>query len=167
VTTRATQTASHTEFLTLPAITTNKTHNPLLPTLLTWLQAIRFPGWSYLGWPSVRSVPLSRLPGVRGVDRIQWQVILHTDQQCVLAEARTITSNNWGNKSKELYDRVAASRRVLTDSGWNVRTICVLDGDLESDAVRELQSGLGFDETYSFAEVVAATPVGEGDRRKS
>lgn len=141
------------------AITTNKTHNPLLATLVEWFNSGDYRGWTRLGWPAVRSVGLNRLPGVADAGRIQWQCILYHGRECILAEARTITANNWGNKSKEMYDRIAASQKILELSGWKVRVVCVLDGDFGADAATELRSGIGFDETYSFAEVVEAVSV--------
>jgi hypothetical protein len=138
------------------AIATNKTHNPLLATLVDWLSSGDHAEWTRLGWPSVRSVGLNRLPGVSAKGRIQWQCIAYQGRECILAEARTITANNWGNKSKEMYDRIAASRRLLESCGWKSRAICVLDGDFEAESAAELRTGIGFDETYSFAELVQA-----------
>ncbi len=136
-------------------ITTNKTHNPCSGPASEWLKA-RYEGFEWFGWPEKRSAAISKLFS-SFVGRIQWQFI-GVDQanyKALFAEVRSITENNWGNKSKELLDRCRETRDFFAGFGdWRVHLVCVLDGDFTSAARDELIQSAAFDEVWSAREVV-------------
>ena len=136
-------------------LTTNSSHNPLAGSILGWLDQ-RFPGHEWNGWPQRRSISLSEAIG-SSVGRRQWQFIGSSKakgQPFIAVEVKSITANNWGNKSKELYDRVAESRAAAKSQGISIRCIGVLDGDVGLEEFAELATGIGYDEVYSIKEVL-------------
>ncbi len=136
-------------------LTTNSSHNPLAGPVLSWLDQ-RFPEYEWKGWPQRRSVSLSEAIGST-VGRRQWQFIGSSRREgypVIAAEVKSITANNWGNKSKELYDRVAESRSAATSQGISIRCIGVLDGDVGREEFMELATGIAYDEVYSIREVL-------------
>lgn len=136
-------------------LTTNSSHNPLAGAVLGWL-AQRFPGYEWKGWPQRRSVSISEAIG-SSVGRRQWQFIGSAkakSQPVIAAEVKSITANHWGDKSKELYDRVAESRAAAKSQGISIRCIGVLDGDVGREEFAELATGIGYDEVYSIKEVL-------------
>jgi hypothetical protein len=135
-------------------LTTNSSHNPLCAPVRTWLET-KHPGFAWSGWPSKRSVSIADALGVKE-GRRQWQFVgISSDKStAIAAEVKSITANNWGNKSKELYDRVAETRRAAWTADVNVICIGVLDGDFGSDEFAELGTGIGYDEVYSIKEVL-------------
>jgi len=135
-------------------LTTNSSHNPLNGVVNEWLMA-RYPSMTWYGWPRTRSRSLqqvdSSIPGRR-----QWQFI-GIDREAQLfcaAEVKSITQNNWGNKSKELYDRVSEARMAANSIGWTCQTICVIDGDLGAEQIAELRTGIGHDEIVCIDDVI-------------
>ncbi|MFY9811622.1 MAG: hypothetical protein WAK59_09775 [Aquabacterium sp.] len=136
-------------------LTTNSSHNPIAGPVFDWL-ALNYPGYVWSGWPQRRSVSLSEALG-SAVGRRQWQFIgkgPDKDAPIVAAEVKSITANNWGNKSKELYDRVAESRDAAAHMGLKIQCIGVLDGDFGQEHFDELASGIGYDQVYSINEVL-------------
>lgn len=135
-------------------IVTNPTHNPLCFPLRQWLHS-EYPDVEWHGWPSVRSVPVSQVLESH-IGRVQWQFVgIPTEGEGVIvAETRSITANNWGNKSKEMYDRVSETRRAFDISGTAGLTIGVVDGDFYPDAVAEIATGIAYDGTHSIIEVL-------------
>lgn len=137
------------------AIVTNPSHNPLCVAVRKWLMK-RFPSFSWFGWPDKRSVALSEIiPGHPG--RVQWQLVgvNHQKHQFVVAETKSVTANHWGDKSKELYDRIAETRRACQLTDYSLLVIGVLDGDIGAEAIDEIRSGRAHDEVYSFDEVIS------------
>lgn len=136
-------------------LTTNSSHNPIVGPIESWLKG-RFPGHEWFGWPDSRSVSVSSvLDSDSG--RRQWQIVgkdLGSDT-FVAGEVKSITGNNWGNKSKELYDRVAETRRAARSMGYKCLCIGVLDGDIGPDQFKELRTGIGYDEVFSISEIIA------------
>lgn len=135
-------------------LTTNSSHNPLNAPLLLWLKN-RFPKHEWQGWPARRSVSISSALGSK-VGRRQWQFIGTSDQlpNVVAVEVKSITGNNWGNKSKELYDRVAETRAACKSLGLTLNCIGVLDGDFGEEQFQELRTGIGYDEVFSITDIV-------------
>lgn len=137
------------------AITTNKSHNPLnilLGSLLRYYHG----QYKMFGWPDVRSVALSHVFDSDTVGRTQWQMIGKSARDGFLfAESRTITLNNWGNKSKEIFDRISEVRLQSSKLGIMCITICLIDGDVDSAVMEELKSSRGYDYVYSVDEAVA------------
>lgn len=135
-------------------LTTNSSHNPLNGVVHLWL-INRYPDLVWHGWPDNRSRSLqqvdSSIPGRR-----QWQFIgiARKAKQFVAAEVKSITQNNWGNKSKELYDRVSEARTAATSIGWQCHTICVIDGDLGAEQIAELRTGIGHDEIVGIDDLI-------------
>jgi hypothetical protein len=136
-------------------LTTNSSHNPLNEIVYPWLRR-RYPGLHWHGWPERRSRSLQDVISPNA-GRRQWQFLgTDDDQQSLLAaEVKSITQNNWGNKSKELYDRVAEARAGARELGWTVHTLCVLDGDFGTEQLQELSTGIGHDELVSIDELLA------------
>ena len=46
------------------------------------------------------------------VCRREWQVWGEYENRIIFGEVKSITDNNWGNKSKELYDRLLDTREI-------------------------------------------------------
>jgi hypothetical protein len=141
------------------AAVTNSTHNPLCIPAAQWVKK-HFPDLEWHGWPARRSVPLRHFfPRHRG--RVEWQ-FAGTDPAgilAVVAEVKSITANNWGNKSKELYDRVSETRAVFAQH-FEAQPIIIgfVDGDFDRDALEELASGRGYDRTYPIEELLLEIP---------
>ncbi len=135
-------------------LTTNSSHNPLNTPVRKWLED-KYPGLNWHGWPAKRSISASDVLGVK-TGRRQWQFIgLNPDgKEVVAAEVKSITANNWGNKSKELYDRVAETRAAAKTARMKLTCIGVLDGDFGKDEFAELSTGIGYDEVYSIKEIL-------------
>ena len=135
------------------AATTNKSHNPLLGPVRSWLVESH-PNYEWLGWPQRLSEPVANV--VAGFDgRLQWQIIGRPKdgRTLIFAEVRSITENNWGNKSKELFDRTQATKQAARAGGLLSNCICFLDGDFSQEAKEEMESGLGFDELHPVTKV--------------
>lgn len=145
-------------------LTTNSSHNPLNEILRRWLER-RFPQVQWQGWPAARSVsPTVVCPEADA--RRQWCVVGRgNDGTLIAAETKAVTANNWGNKSKELYDKVAELRRVAVEANRKSLGILLFDGDLPTEVRRELSSGIGHDEVWSVDEVLAELRGGVGGRR--
>ena len=135
-------------------LTTNSSHNPLNTPVRKWLET-KHPGYTWHGWLNRRSVSVSDVLGVK-VGRRQWQFIgVSADKKTVVsAEVKSITGNNWGNKSKELYDRVAETRATAIAAGVKITCIGILDGDIGKEEFAELGTGIGYDEVYSINEIL-------------
>ena len=115
-------------------LTTNPSHNPLNEILLRWL-TMRFPALEWRGWPNQRGTG----PSVSDDGgRRQWTFVSRTDALVICAEAKSVTANNWGNKSKEIFDRVAELRTACASAGIECLTLLMFDGDLSQDNLREL-----------------------------
>jgi hypothetical protein len=135
-------------------LTTNSSHNPLNEIVHPWLRQ-RFPELEWHGWPERRSRSLQQVIGpVTG--RRQWQFIGvdRANQWFCAAEVKSITQNHWGDKSKELYDRVAETRAGARELGWQSHTVCVLDGDIGTEQIEELKTGIGHDEIVCVDQVL-------------
>ncbi|MBN2191174.1 MAG: hypothetical protein JW751_00010 [Polyangiaceae bacterium] len=134
-------------------LTTNSSHNPLNGLLGRYLR-LRFPDTEWHGWPSRRTVAASAV--IEGADgRRQWGFVGIDGEIVVCAEVKSVTANNWGNKSKELYDRVGELQRVSSVTGRPVRSILMFDGDLSRDALAELGSGIAHDEIWTVDDILA------------
>src|SRR5262249_2993730 len=134
-------------------VVTNPSHTPLGHAVLPWLKE-RFPGAAWRGWPGQRSAAL-RTVFPHHAGRVHWQFIgAEPSGRVIVAEVKSITANNWGNKSKELYDRIAETRRAALDAGARLTAVGVLDGDLDEAGLEEVLSGLAYDETYTIGEVL-------------
>ena len=132
-------------------LTTNPSHNPLNEILLRWL-TMRFPALEWRGWPNQRGTG----PSVSDDGgRRQWTFVSRTDALVICAEAKSVTANNWGNKSKEIFDRVAELRTACASAGIECLTLLMFDGDLSQDNLRELSSGIAHDEIWGVDEVPA------------
>lgn len=136
-------------------LTTNSSHNPLNEVVHSWLHS-KFPNLEWYGWPKKRSCSLEQVLSTT-TGRRQWQFIglSRAEKTIYAAEVKSITQNNWGNKSKELYDRVAETRLAAASIGWQCHTVCVLDGDVGPDQLSELRTGIGHDEIRCIDEVLA------------
>ncbi len=139
-------------------IVTNSSHSPLAGPVFHWLGE-RFPEATWHGWPRQRSADLRiAFPGHAG--RVQWQFLGREPAgRVVVAEVKSVTANNWGNKSKELYDRIAETRRAALDAGATLLVLGILDGDVDAQALEEIKAGHAYDETYTIAEVLGLDPV--------
>lgn len=137
-------------------LTTNSSHNPLAGPIYKWIK-MHYPNHKWFGWPKRRSVTLSQVLG-SNVGRRQWQFIGKSDKspQIVAVEVKSITGNHWGDKSKEIYDRVAESRLAANSMNLSLKCIGVLDGDIGREQFKELESRIGYDEVYSITEIVSA-----------
>jgi len=135
-------------------LTTNSSHNPLNGPMLRWLQ-VKHPKHVWQGWPSRRSVSVSAALGSDS-GRRQWQLIgtSKVNPNVIAVEVKSITGNHWGDKSKEIYDRVAETRAACSSMSLSLVCIGILDGDFGSDQFGELRTGIGYDETYSITEVL-------------
>jgi hypothetical protein len=134
-------------------LTTNSSHNPLNELLWRYLHD-RFPDATWHGWPNKRSVSASVGIGDAG-GRRQWGFIGSLSDLVVCAEVKSVTANHWGDKSKELYDRVGELNRAAAEAGYKVLSILVFDGDLAVDALAELGTGIAHDEIWSVDEILA------------
>jgi hypothetical protein len=135
-------------------LTTNSSHNPLNEVVSIWLKN-KFPNLEWFGWSDRRSVSLQNIFG-EDVGRRQWQFIglNRSEGKFIAGEVKSITQNHWGDKSKELYDRVAETRAAAQQIGWDDHTVCVIDGDVGSEQLEELRTGIGHDEIASIDEVI-------------
>jgi hypothetical protein len=135
-------------------LTTNSSHNPLNEAVSIWLKN-KFPNLEWLGWAERRSVSLQNIFGAN-VGRRQWQFLglNRAEKKFVAGEVKSITQNHWGDKSKELYDRVAETRATAQQIEWDDHTVCVIDGDVSSEQLEELRTGIGHDEIVSVNEVI-------------
>lgn len=136
------------------AIVTNPSHNPLCIPTSEWLH-VRYPEVEWIGWPIKRTAAIRALLPTH-VGRVQWQFLGHAlgSQGIIAAEVKSVTANHWGDKSKEIYDRIAETRHACSTSNVPSFTIGVLDGDLDASAVTELETGRGYDETFSITEIL-------------
>lgn len=132
-------------------LSTNPSHNPLNELAAKWL-AFRYPNAEWLGWPNKRSHNPSLLLGENG--RRQWAFVGRGSFGVICAEVKSVSANHWGDKSKEIFDRVAELRSAASMAGVETLTILVFDGDLSSQNLRELQSGIGHDEVWTVDEVI-------------
>lgn len=134
-------------------LTTNSSHNPLNALLERYLR-LRFPNAEWRGWPVRRTVAVSTV--IAGADgRRQWGFVGIDGDTVVCAETKSVTANNWGNKSKEMYDRVGELQRVSDLTDRAVMSILMFDGDLAGDALAELSSGIAHDEIWTVDEILA------------
>lgn len=132
-------------------LTTHPSHNPLGFMLQKYLSH-HYPELEWIGWPQKRSVPLSEV--IAGTEcRREWQMYSVVDGHYYFAEVKSITDNNWGNKSKELYDRILDTRSACDAAGGQCTCICLFDGDLFEQAHIELMSGIGYDIVLSVDDV--------------
>lgn len=134
-------------------LTTNSSHNPLNEVLWRYLNH-RFPEGNWHGWPQRRSISASAGLGDAG-GRRQWGFVGMVRDMVVCAEVKSVTANNWGNKSKELYDRVGELNRAARTANTKVLSIMLFDGDLAADALAELRTGIAHDEILTVDEVIA------------
>jgi hypothetical protein len=134
-------------------LASNASHNPLNEVLLRWL-AQRFNTHDFIGWPASRSVAFSAVSR-RATSRRQWCVIGVKGKGVIAAESKAVTSNNWGNKSKELYDRVSELRKAASQVDVQAKSVLLFDGDLTSEIMAELATGIGHDEVWTVDEVLA------------
>jgi hypothetical protein len=105
------------------------------------------------GFPSKRSVAISDLlPGHRG--RAQFAMIGRVAEKLVSYEGKSITENHFGDKSKELFDRVGEFKRACADAGVMGDAVIVLDGDFGVEQLNALGSATGYDRIYSLDEFV-------------
>jgi hypothetical protein len=134
-------------------VVTNPSHTPLGHPVFAWLRR-RFPEAAWSGWPAKRTERLREaFAGHSG--RVEWQFIgREPSGRVVVAEVKSVTANNWGNKSKELYDRIAETRRAALAADAALTVVGVLDGDLDEQAVSEIASGRAYDETFTIGEVL-------------
>ncbi|MCP4542414.1 MAG: hypothetical protein GY832_35270 [Chloroflexi bacterium] len=135
-------------------LATNSSHNPLNEVVYLWLRS-KFPDLEWHGWPKRRSRSLRQVVGpVTG--RRQWQFIGidQAERMFCAAEVKSITQNHWGDKSKELYDRVAETRAGAREIGWQNHTVCVLDGDIGTEQIEELKTGIGHDEIVCIDQLL-------------
>jgi hypothetical protein len=139
-------------------LTTNSSHNPLNEVLIRWL-SLRFPKRRFRGWPEKRSIALS-LEGSGAESRRQWCTLGVNRDSVIAAETKAVTANNWGNKSKEIYDRVSELRRVATKAGIETKSILLFDGDLTDAILTELATGIGHDEVWTVDEILVALRAG-------
>lgn len=124
-------------------LTTHPTHNPLGHLLLAYLRTM-YPGNKWEGWPIKRSVPIKEIfPNT--TCRREWQIWSRIDDSFVFAEVKSVTDNHWGDKSKEIYDRILDTREACASNGVSCRCICLYDGDFFNEAYQEMQSGIGYD----------------------
>ena len=135
-------------------LTTNSSHNPLNCPVHDWLLA-KYSDFLWHGWPNRRSVGIAKLLK-KGGGRRQWQFagIDPKSRTVVAAEVKSITANHWGDKSKEIYDRVAETRATASAAGYDLVCIGVFDGDVGNAEFRELETGIGYDQVYSIKEVL-------------
>lgn len=133
--------------------TTNPSHNPIAVAARRWadlrgLHDIR-------GFPSGRGVPVSAFTENSDC-RLEWT--LGGEQKggdITLIEVRSITANNIGNKSKEVFDRIAQTRAAVKAANRHVHLIGVLDGDFDQpQTLREFSSRIGYDEIISADQVI-------------
>jgi hypothetical protein len=133
-------------------LATNPSHNPLNEVAAEWMR-LRFPTADWRGWPNKRGERPSVSADSKG--RRQWTFVSRIGSQLVCAECKSVTANNWGNKSKELFDRVAELRTTVSSAGLESLSILVFDGDLSPQSIQELNSGIAHDEIWTVDEVIA------------
>jgi hypothetical protein len=85
--------------------------------------------------------------------RAQFAMIAKTRDKTTVYDAKCITANNWGNKSKELFDRVGDFKRACHAAGIEGEAVLVIDGDFSNEAIRELASPDAYDRIYSMDEL--------------
>lgn len=134
-------------------LTTNSSHNPLNEVLSRYLTT-RFPETNWFGWPARRSVSASVVLGDAG-GRRQWAMAGVDREVLVCGEVKAVTANHWGDKSKEIYDRIAELNRAAQTEDREVLSILLFDGDLGTEALAELQTGIAHDEIWTVDEVLA------------
>lgn len=133
-------------------LTTSSSHNPLNEVLSQYLTT-RFPDVDWFGWPTRRSVSASVVLGDAG-GRRQW-AMAGVDGEClVCGEVKTVTANHWGDKSKEIYDRIGELNRAAHIEEREVLSILLFDGDLGREALEELQTGIAHKEIWTVDEVL-------------
>jgi len=77
------------------------------------------------------------------------------DGEClVCGEVKTVTANHWGDKSKEIYDRIGELNRAAHIEEREVLSILLFDGDLGREALEELQTGIAHKEIWTVDEVL-------------
>lgn len=133
-------------------LTTNPSHNPLNEVLSQYLTK-RFPGVRWFGWPTRRSVSASVVLGDAG-GRRQWAMASLDGECLVCGEVKTVTANHWGDKSKEIYDRIGELNRAAHIEEREVLSILLFDGDLGREALEELQTGIAHKEIWTVDEVL-------------
>jgi hypothetical protein len=133
-------------------LTTNSSHNPLNEILRRWVIQL-FPEAQWRGWSERRCINVAQVTG-SGIGRRQWQLIGIQNKKLIGAEVKSITQNNWGNKSKEIYDRAAELRSSGRELGFETHCILIFDGDLTTDALAELRTGIGHNEVWTIDEVI-------------
>jgi hypothetical protein len=136
------------------AIVTNSTHSPLCSPMHKWLVS-RFQDVDWKGWPNKRSVAVKELLP-KHIGNVQWQFggVSRGSHTVVVAEVKSITANNWGNKSKELFDRFSETSRAFADAGVTGLIVGVLDGDMDDSALEELSQGGAYHEIFSIEELM-------------
>jgi hypothetical protein len=80
----------------------------------------------------------------------------------VLSEVKSVTANHWGDKSKEIYARAAVTRQAASIANREVVLIGVLDGDVDTGALRELATGLGYDIVLTARELLVSVATRRG-----
>jgi hypothetical protein len=133
-------------------LTTNPSHNPLSEVASEWM-TLRFPTAQWRGWPNKRGEGLS--VSADSKDRRQWTFVSRIGSRILCAECKSVTANNWGNKSKEIFDRVAEMRTAVSSAGLESLSVLVFDGDLSPENIQELKSGIAHDEIWTVDEVIA------------
>ena len=130
-------------------LVTNSSHNPLNVIVWEWLRETHKP-YRWSGWPARRSI--AAMASNDG-ERRQWQFVGMLPHQLACVDVKSITANNWGNKSKELYDRALATRLAAQEQGLQCYLLLIIDGDISSDCLLELTAKKLYDQVYSIDEI--------------
>lgn len=112
-----------------------------------------FSGSEIAGFPKKRSEMVSK--ALVGSDsRAQLAMVGRKKERVVYFEGKCITKNNWGNKSKELFDRVGDFKRACAAASLSGEAVLVIDGDFSEAALLELASADAYDRIYSMDELL-------------
>ena len=66
-----------------------------------------------------------------------------------------VVANNWGNKSKELVDRVTQLREAAAAARVPVQALLLFDGDLTPEALQLFRAGVAHDEVWTVDAMLA------------
>jgi hypothetical protein len=137
------------------ALTTNPSYNPLSWVALALAETL-CPDAEWQGFPRNRSCRLSTVIGDH-TGRVEWSLVSQTKGKVICVEPRSITANNFGNKSKEIFDRIEETRQAARRAGKTVEIVGVLDGDFDLTTLHELGGAHGYDVIYSVEEAVGVS----------
>ncbi|MFC1837204.1 hypothetical protein ACFLYW_00795 [Thermodesulfobacteriota bacterium] len=133
-------------------LSSHAAYNPLMEILYTEIVTKRHEKKKICGFPNTLAVSLSKILGKAVSGR--YRIIVQESKVIHIYEALSITSNNIGNKSKELFDRIGIAKRAAAKEGKTIEFHGLFDGDFDPQTIKEFSTGDRYNEFLSIVDFV-------------